>query len=154
MKEIELTLESQFWRPMIRLYGKLALIDTGAIVPVISMSKDMLNMRFHAKLIRDNVSISGFGGGKSYGNIYSLSDFYINTMRFAIMECFVPYERDKEFPLILSVSLFYHTHYEFRADEGKMIIRIPDDNLQNNEFLIKNLSDKICVQLNGVLYQM
>lgn len=153
MKTMEIKLEPQFWRPIIRLYGKLSLIDTGAVVPVISMEQALLNARFNAKLVKDNVYFSGFGGGKSYGSIYSLSDFYISELHFKIFECFVPFERDKTFPIILSAPLFYNTHYEFRADENKIIIKVLEDKLTDNKFLITNLSDKICVQMNGVMFQ-
>lgn len=153
MKTLEIELQPPFWRPIIRLYGYAALVDTGAVVPVVSLPRALMIKRFQAKLIKDNVSVGGFGGGNSVGDLYSLNNFYIHKFHFKTLECFVPYKPDKDFPIILSVPLFYHTHYEFRADESKMIINVMDDKLVNNVFLIKDLTQRICVQVNGVMLQ-
>ena len=151
MNVIEVELQTNRWRPIIDLYNYETLIDTGAVVPVFSVPMEFLAVRFNAKLIKDNVYFGGFGGGKSYGSIYSLSNFYIKKLHFKTLECFIPYTPDKSFSIILSAPLFYHIGYEFRAYENKLILKIPDDKLTNNEFLITNLSDKICVQMNGVM---
>jgi len=151
MKIINIKLIENHWRPVTRLYSRDTLIDTGAIVPVISIEHELLNHRFKAKLLKENAYFTGFGDGKSWGSVYSLSNFYIHELHFKRFECFVPYKFDKNFPIILSAPLFYHIGYEFRAYENKLILKIPDDKLTNNEFLITNLSDKICVQMNGVM---
>jgi len=151
MKTVEINLEPQFWRPTIRLYGKLTLIDTGAVVPVISMEKELLNLRFKAKLVKERTFFTGFGGVKNWGDVYSLSNFYIHELHFKTLECFAPYEFDKDFPIILSAPLFNDVKYEIDPKENKVTLKVPNDKLMNNEFLITNLSDKICVQMNGVM---
>ena len=153
MKTFDIRLWSQNWRPVMNIYGANALFDTGAIIPVISLPKDLLTRRFDAKLIEENVSIGGFGGGKSAGCIYSLANFNISVMHYRILECFVPDKADDDFPIILSAPLLYDAIYTINMKEGKMSVIVADDKLQNNEFKIKELADKICVQVNGILLQ-
>ena len=74
MKTFDIRLWNQNWRPVMNIYGANALFDTGAIIPVISLPEDLLARRFAAKLIKSNVSVGGFGGGKSVGSIYSLAN--------------------------------------------------------------------------------
>lgn len=151
MKEIYINLNENYHRPMISLYNKLTLIDTGAVIPVISMNKTVLDILFSAKPVKDNVSIGGFGGGRSKGSIYSLRDFYIQSLHFKTLECFVPYEPSKDFSIILSAPLFYYTDYEFKPREHKLVIKVSEDKMSNNEFFIKDVKNKICVQINDTL---
>ena len=46
MKEIELSLSKNENRPVIRLYGRNTLIDTGALIPVFSFTEELLRTRF------------------------------------------------------------------------------------------------------------
>jgi len=151
MKEICINLNEKYHRPMISLYNKLTLIDTGAIIPVVSMNKIVLDILFNAKLLKDNISIGGFGGGRATGGIYSLSNFCIKNFHFKTLECFVPHEPSKDFSIILSAPLFYDTDYEFKPREHKFVIKVSEDRISNNEFFIKDVKTKICVQINDVL---
>ncbi|MBO6179378.1 MAG: hypothetical protein J6O04_09400 [Selenomonadaceae bacterium] len=154
MVSFSLDLDTEYARPTIILYGLLTLIDTGATVPVFSIPRNVVANRFRGVPIYTDKSFGGFGGGKIKEDIFSLSNFFIKQLHFKTIEVFVPHKSDIAYPLLFSSTMFLNVKYEIDPIDGKMNFKVPDENLKNNEFLIKNLSDKICVQLNGVFYQM
>ena len=152
--EFEFSLSKDELRPTIMLYGRNALIDTGALIPVFSFSEDFIKARFKAKLVKQNKFITGLGSHEVYGDVYAFSNFYIKDLHYKTLEAFVPYEKALSFPILLSAPLFGNTEYEFKPKLKRMVVKVPDELAMNNEFLIKDLAkDHVSVQLNGVLIQ-
>ena len=154
MVSFSLDLNHDYAHPVVQLYGMFSIIDTGAIIPVFSLPRNIIESRFRGKLVYSDKSFGGFGGGEVRGDIYSFSNFYIKQLHFKTLEAFVPYSEDISYPLLFSYTMFLNTKFQFSPIEGKMYFSVDDDKMKDNEFLIKNLADKICIQLNGVLYQI
>ena len=55
-------------RPVINLYGNEAIIDTGAIIPMVSFSKEIVKLAWNADLVKSDIEIGGIGG-KTKGSI-------------------------------------------------------------------------------------
>lgn len=113
----------------------------------------MIESRFRGHIVYADKYFGGFGGGEVHGDIYSFANFYVKQLHFKTLEAFVPREENIAYPLLFSSTMFRQCRYEIDPLEGKMNFSVPEGNLKDNEFIIKNLSDKICVQLNGILYQ-
>ncbi len=150
MKNLTLRLIPEYLRPVISLYNTQTLIDTGAIIPVISLPMEKLQVRFQAEIVKENIAIGGFGGGVSQGNIYSLKNFYIRDWHFKKFECFVPRAQERKFPIMLSASVFLDIDYEFKPQNHQLILKIPDNKMTDNEFIIKLVKDKVYIQVNGI----
>jgi len=152
MNGYTLFLNYNFRRPVVKIYGLDTLIDTGAIIPVFSMPKELLEKAFDAKLVLDNASFGGFGG-ECKGKIYSLSNFVIGSITYNPMEVFVPDEPTLKFPFLLSSSLFYGTNYHFDTINNMFVVNMPDNMSQIREFKIKDINGELCAQIDGILLQ-
>lgn len=149
MKEFFLPLKKKYERPIIELYNLPALIDTGAVIPVVSIFPSILEKIFDVKIIlRDK-----FIGGYEKGSVYSISEFKIGEMIFENFEVFVPDEPKIKFPFLLSVTLFYGTDYEFDTINEKFIVRVEDEKFLRRDFKIKDLNGKLFPQIDGNLFQ-
>ena len=89
MKEFSIPLRKNYMRPIIEVHGLNAIIDTGAEITMISLSEQVINVIFDAKLISDNKKISGVGGG-CYGKVYEIKRLEIGEMVFELFQFFVP----------------------------------------------------------------
>ena len=69
MKQFTLNLDVTQQRPVIDLKNFTALLDTGAYFPVWTAHERILLKKFDAKLVKKNVSFTGFGGIAT-GNLY------------------------------------------------------------------------------------
>lgn len=74
MKEFTLDLVKNYQRPIIKLYGITTLIDTGAVIPTVSLPIPILEKAFNAQLVLNEARIGGFGGGCN-GKVFSLKIF-------------------------------------------------------------------------------
>ena len=152
MKEFTLPLSWEYERPVIELYNLPALIDTVAIIPVVSMFPSIFEKHFDAKIILQNGFITGFGGIEK-GSVYSISEFKIGEMIFNDFEVFVPEEPKIKFPFLLSATLFYGMSYEFDTINKKFTVRMNDEQSLAREFKIKELRGQLYPQIDGVLLQ-
>lgn len=152
MKEFSIPLMEKYTRPVIKLYNLPALIDTGAIIPVISIFPSIFEKYFESKLILENGTISGIGGDE-LGAVYSLTNFKIGELIFNDFEVFVPYEPRLQFPILLSANLFYGMAYEIDTINQKFTIRMNDEQSLNREFKIKKLRGNLYPQIDGVLFE-
>lgn len=143
MKEFTVRLVPDSSRPIVSVYGLDALIDTGADVPVVSVTAmEFLSDKFHAKTVLKDAKISGFGGDE-YGDVLVIDRFEFGDLVFPNMHVFVP-RRTLAFPFVLSASMFNRLIYEIDMKNHAMTVRIPDDESNVRNLLIQ--------QQNGELY--
>ena len=152
MREFSIPLKKKYERPTIELYKLPSLIDTGAIIPVLSMFPPMIEKYFDAKLILETGFISVFGGLER-GSVYSIKKFEIGDLIFNDFEVFVPNEPKIRFPFLLSATLFYGMDYEIDTINEKFIVRMKDEQSFEREFKIKDLNGKLYPQIDGTLIQ-
>lgn len=152
MKEFSIPLMGDYTRPTIKLYHLPALIDTGAIIPVISIFPSVFEKYFESKLILENGHISGIGGDE-FGAVYSLANFKIGDLIFEDFEVFVPYKPKLQFPILLSANLFHGMIYEVDTINQKFTVRTKEDQPLSREFKIKKLRGQLYPQIDGVLFQ-
>ena len=71
MLQFSLKLYSKFQRHSFIIdKGIMAMLDTGALYPVWTKSEELLVKLLNAKLVKDRVPVSGFGG-TTEGNAYT-----------------------------------------------------------------------------------
>lgn len=145
MKEFSINLLPNYQRPIIKLYGTTALIDTGAVIPTFSLPTKILENFFNAKIVLDNAKIKGFGG-ICQGKIYLLENFKIGELIFEKIEVFVPNTTVTLHPFLLSASMFAGLKYCIDTIESKLTIEIPDNEDFNRNFFIKDLKGKLLAQ--------
>ena len=121
-------------RPMISdYYGGLALIDTGAEIPVCTLPPSILVSEFNATLRVERTSITGFGGN-DYGSVYNLEMLRFKDLIYPNIPVFVPENKDAlSFRWILSAAMFDHLEYTLNMKDYTITINIPDDesNIRN-----------------------
>ncbi len=152
MKEFSIPLKHKYERPIIELYGLSALIDTGAVIPMISEAPTILEEKFFGKKILDNGTIGGIGG-ETDGWVYSIPNFQIGDLVFENFEVFVPYESDLKFQILLCAPMFYGMSYTFDTIEEKFTVKMRDDQNLKRDFKIKNLKGRLYPQVDGILLQ-
>ena len=84
MKQFTLNLDVKQQRPVIKLQdGLRALLDTGAYFPVWTDEEGILAEDLNAKLVKKNVSFTGFGGiatGNLYRVMFELGDLIFPSL--------------------------------------------------------------------------
>lgn len=151
MSLLQIPLIKKYQRPIIKLYGLMALVDTGAVVPMLSLASELVEEKFHAEKILEKHMIGGIGG-ESYGDVYRLKDFKIGEINFSIFDAFVPYEVSLKYPILLSAPLFYGMTYGFDTVDGLFFVDTKDVSL-NREFKLYELRGQLYPQIDGVLIQ-
>ena len=132
-------LSRRFKRPVIsvRCGGGvfLALIDTGAVVPVCTLESDEI-AALGARLLRDGINISGIGG-VSKGSLYHM-DIPFSIFRYIDLPVIRIDEPSMPFDFIFSATMFTGFRYvidtqahaltiETCANETKFHLRIADN---------------------------
>ena len=152
MKEFSIPLSNKYERPVIELYKLPALIDTGALIPVISIFPSIIDKYFDTKIILSDGHISGFGGYEK-GAVYSITEFKIGELTFTDFEVFVPHRPKLNFPFLLSATLFHGMAYEFDTINQKFTVRMQDDQPLTRDFKIREIRGELLPQIDGVLIQ-
>lgn len=156
MKEFELPLSKDYQRPIINTGQIDALIDTGAMIPTFSIPSQyiyLMENAFHANKIKENVSISGFGG-ECKGSVYEMPHFEVGDLKYKPFQFFVPDKPiSKDHPFLLSASMFYGTDYDFNTIDGKFIVKVSDETDLTRSFLLKDLEGVLYAQIGDVLLQ-
>lgn len=143
MKQIILDLDKSQQRPVVMLENGLkALLDTGAYIPVWVGGERILSEGLGAKLVKRNISFTGFGG-TAYGNLYQVT-IQIGELLYPNMHIIASNDFEVPFHIILSATMFSHLIYEIDDWNHKFNITIPD-----SESCVRNLR---VVDQNGKLY--
>lgn len=151
MAKIEIPTLEKYQRPIIKLYGHRALIDTGAVIPMISLEAEELQEKFAAQMILGHQFIGGIGG-RSSGDVYRLSEFRIGEISFAPFDVFVPYDPLLKYPILLGAPMFYGMFYGFDTEENKFVIETKKMPLKRS-FKLRELNGQLYAQIDDVLVQ-
>lgn len=148
MQQAILNLDKTQQRPVVQLKnGVLALLDTGAFIPVWVGSKELLVRKFNAKFIKKSVPISGFGG-KTSGDLYQVT-IDVGILTFPDLPIIVNSELICPFNMILSATMFNGLIYEVNDITHHLNITIPDGESIVRNIKIKDKSGKLHVLANG-----
>ena len=133
-------------RPIIdNIYGGMALIDTGAEIPVCTLPVEILKKVFHAELKVENAPITGFGG-RDYGSIYILEAFRWNQLVFPFIPIFVPNNKHNiQFRWIFSASMLDRLEYHINMKKHVLTIYVPDDESLERRLHIYDKNGKLHV---------
>lgn len=125
--EQRFNLEVSADRPVLKLDhlfpGCTALIDTGALFPVWTKSRELLEA-LGAKMCKRNVLFSGFGGN-AYGDIYT---FTLRLGRLVYPEMHIMACENNDIPgyFIFSATMFKNTVYTIDDVEKKFVVVTKD----------------------------
>ena len=151
MPQITIPMLKKYQRPIIKLYGLNALIDTGAVIPMLSISAELVEEKFKATKLLEKHTIGGISG-ESYGDVYRLKDFKIGEITYTVFDAFVPYEPSLKYPILLGAPLFYGMFYGFDTVAGNFIIDTKEIPLVRS-FKIQELRGQLLPQIDDVLIQ-
>lgn len=148
MKQYTLHLDKQYQRPVVMLSnGLTALLDTGAYIPVWTDEEDILVSDMGAKLVRDNVPLSGFGGS-TYGNLYQVN-IDIGGILYPNMHIIANNDIDAAFNMILSATMFQGLIYQIDTVNHMLNIDIPDRESNIRNLRVESKDGKQFVLCNG-----
>lgn len=143
MEQITLNLKTNSQRPVISMGNTDALLDTGALFPVWVGPISML-LRKDARLIKRNVSFTGFGG-KAVGDLYELSYFCVGKLIFPSMPVIACEDLSGDFDIILSATMFEGLIYEIDTINSKLNITIPSASELSRRISIKTKDNRVYV---------
>lgn len=123
MTEAIFKLDRSFERPTIKLSSNmLALLDTGAYIPVWTDDVLLLKEFYHATLQKERFEFSGFGG-KTYGDLYRVH-FTMGKLSYPAMPIIASAEfADAPFSVILSATMLHGLIYEIDTINGFLKIQ-------------------------------
>ena len=151
MAIIKIPTTPRFQRPIINLYGLDCLIDTGAIIPMFSMPKVIIENMFKAVKTLEKHTVGGIGG-ESLGDVYRINEFKVGEIIYSPFEVFVPYMQTIKYPVLLGAPLFYGMFYGFDTVENKFVIDTKDAPLKR-QFRIVELRGQLYCQIDDILVQ-
>ena len=137
MKQITLILSTMFQRPVIQLikfHGLLAMIDTGAKVPVWMNDENKLQ-ELGAVKKKDVVPLGGIGGMVK-GVLYEIPVFQLGDLIYPCMRI-IAHRSNFPVPVLLPATMFNNLIYEINNKTHRLNITVPDD-----ESYIRNLTIK------------
>ena len=132
-------------RPIVDdLYGGMALIDTGAEIPVCTLPVATLKDLFEAEIRVQNTQITGFGG-KDVGDVYSLKEFRFNNLIYPHLPVYVPRKCNFQFRWILSASMFDQLEYSINMKMHILTVTIPGDESPERRLHVYDRNGKLHV---------
>ena len=151
MAVIKISTAPKFQRPIVNLYGLDCLIDTGAVIPLFSMPKVILENMFKARKTTEKHVIGGIGG-ESQGDVYCMDEFKIGEITYSPFEVFVPYTPTIKYPVLLGAPLFHGMFYGFDTVENNFVIDTKEAPLKR-QFRLVELRGQLYCQIDDVLVQ-
>lgn len=151
-KSFSVNLLEEYQRPITKIDGINALIDTGAIIPTFSMPAPAVESLYGARKILDSANITGFGGS-CHGKVYEMDSFAFGDMKFEPFQFFVPDNNEIKQPILLSATMFYGTEYDIDTINNNFTVRVNDEKDLTKSFKIKDLNGQLLAQVNDVLLQ-
>ena len=139
-------------RPVIELYGQMAIIDTGALVPMTILDAEALK-KWDPELILEKKTQSGIGG-TVYGDVYRLHNFEALGVNFENFEIFKPYDLKLGYQFLISATMFHGTDYRIdMADmkHQKMKVYIPASIGDTRNFYLPEIDGKIHPKIDNML---
>ena len=132
---MDLMLHRNRQRPVIILtqyYNMLALLDTGAIIPVWTGGLRVLESNFTVRLIKYNVTFNGFGG-KALGDLYRISKFELGCLKYYSLPIIVVQGMENlGVQMILSATMFSNLNYTIKNKEKVLSVDIGNEILERH----------------------
>lgn len=127
MTRFSLELDENNTRPIVVVHGGLqALIDTGAEIPICTLSESVIISRFNAtKALNESVEINGIGGNAE-GMIYILDRFVLGKLVFPELKVFVPKRHTISQHFIIPASMLAGLTYEIDDPNHRLNITVPE----------------------------
>ena len=153
MAIVKIPMLKEYQRPIIELYNNWAMIDTGAIIPVLSMHPKKVQQEFSGKVIKEGLPIGGIGG-ESTGDVYRIPEFRVGELTYSPFEVFVPRQPLMKFPILLSATMFYGMDYTVKNTTSEFVVDTGDIlDLNKIEYRLLSLKGGLYPQVDGVLIQ-
>lgn len=138
-------LSTRFQRPVIQLkdfHGLLAMIDTGAKVPVWMNGESKLR-ELGAVKKRDKVPLGGIGG-TIQGALYEIPVFRLGGLVYPNMGI-IAHRSDFPVPVLLPATMFHGLIYEINNKTHRLNITVPDDESISRSLTIRDEDGRLCV---------
>ena len=147
MRQFVLNLVSSSSRPLVCLDNNLiALLDTGAELPVWTDTEESLKSVFKAELVRENVSFKGFGGD-AIGNLYYIT-LRVGDIIYPNLPIVCSVIEDAPFHMILSASMFCGLIYEVDTVNNKLNVTVPDKESHVRNLKVFDSNGKLHILVN------
>ena len=127
-----------FQRPVIQLtdfHGLLAMIDTGAKVPVWMNDENKLR-EIGAIKKKDTVPLGGIGG-MTKGTLYEIPMFQLGDIMYPRMGI-IAHRSKFPVPMLLPATMFNNLIYEINNKTHRLNITVPDDESISRNLTIKD----------------
>lgn len=148
MRQFSLNLDKKYKRPVVLLSnGLMALLDTGAYIPVWTDEEDILISDMGAELVREKVPLSGFGGS-TYGNLYQVS-IDIGGIIYPRMHIIANNDINAAFNLILSATMFDGLIYQIDTVNHVLNVDVPDNESNVRNLRIENKDGRQFILCSG-----
>ena len=153
MAVVKIPILKEYQRPVIEIYNNWALIDTGAVIPVLSMHPKKVQQDFSGEIVKEGLPIGSIGG-ESTGDVYRLPEFRVGGLAFSPFDVFVPRQPLMKFPILLSATMFFNMDYTIKNTMGEFIVDTGDTPESHKiEFKLLSLKGGLYPQVDGVLIQ-
>lgn len=128
MKKIHFSIDKNFTRPIITLYGQQALFDSGSDIPACS-DADFLVEALGAKeiILPKRASVHGIGKNVVFGRIFDVEMFEMKELMYPHLKMFVPDEPGFKTTFLLSASMFYGLTCAINFQKSVLEILVPDE---------------------------
>lgn len=147
MKQFTLNLDVTQQRPVIDLKNFTALLDTGAYFPVWTANEMILLKRLNAKLVKKDVSFTGFGG-MATGNLYRMM-FQLGDLVFPSLPIVTSSDLAVPFSMILSATMLQGLIYEIDDNNHKFNVTIPDKESTIRNLKVESSSGQLHILCNS-----
>lgn len=125
----------------------LALLDTGAEVPVWTDSENLLRYVYKARLVKAQEKFYGFGGA-TYGNLYRIPQFILGTLVYPDLPIIAVNDSRVPFSMILSASMFSRLTYEINDRDKYLRITVPEGESTVRHLEIKDSNGRLHILCN------
>ena len=127
MLEFSLPLNTNFTRPIISLYSAKVLIDSGAELPILDTSEEVVKKLFQGKLLSEDCTIKGVGGSH-IAKVYRLHKFAVGKMVYRDIPVLLADINDVNVDMILGSAMFgAGIKYTIDTKSNTVSFCIPDE---------------------------
>ena len=111
MKTFSLPLIRMYSRPVLEINGYMALIDTGAEIPVCFLPRNVIGTVFRGELLLKDQKIGTLGESVN-ADIFVFNQLTLGEMIFPGLKIAVPEKKKPEFDFLLSAPMFANMSVE------------------------------------------
>lgn len=128
-------------------HNMLALVDTGAVIPVWTGGYTALRYNFNIVKIKEGVVFTGFGS-TAKGDLYRLSNFKLGDLYYPDLPVIVTDDKNLKVQMILSASMFSRLSYEINDRDKYLRITVPEGESTVRHLEIKDSNGRLHILCN------